>query len=80
MHLKIIQITKKLLKAVPIADPRLRKEKNREISNEEVPTPIKPKNYEPPLFKMNEIEIQKNFTWELDYESRDFFLKTSIVV
>ena len=48
--------TKKLLKAVPIADPRLRKEKNREISNEEVPTPIKSKNYEPPLFEMNEIE------------------------
>lgn len=48
--------TKKLLNAVPIADPRLRKENKREISNEEVPTPIKPKNYEPPLFKMNEIE------------------------
>ena len=48
--------TKKLLNAVPIADPRLRKQNKREISNEEVPTPIKPKNYEPPLFKMNEIE------------------------
>jgi len=30
--------------------------------------------------KMNELEIQKNFTWELDNSSRDFFLKTSIDV
>ena len=30
--------------------------------------------------KMNEIEIQKNFTWELDNKSLDFFLKTSIDV
>ncbi len=29
--------TKKLLNAVPIADPRLRKQNKREISNEEVP-------------------------------------------
>ena len=39
--------TKKLLNAVPIADPRLRKENKLELSNAEVPTPIKPKNYVP---------------------------------
>ena len=26
--------------------------------------------------KMNEMEIQKNFSWELDNSNRDFFLKT----
>lgn len=30
--------------------------------------------------KMNEMEIQKNFSWELDNSTRDFFLKTSIDV
>ena len=29
---------------------------------------------------MNEMEIQKNFSWELDNSTRDFFLKTSIDV
>ena len=47
--------TKKLLNAVPIADPRFRKNKT-DLSNEEIKSPIRPKDYEPPAFKMNEIE------------------------
>ena len=43
--------TKKLLNAVPIADPRLRKQNIREIRNEEFPTPIKHQSYEPVYYK-----------------------------
>ena len=48
--------TKKLLNAVPIADPRLREKKNRKLDNEEIPSPIRPNNYTPPLIKQIEIE------------------------
>ena len=47
--------TQKLLNAVPIANPK-KKQKIREQSSEEVPSPIKPLSYEAPPVKMNEID------------------------
>ena len=47
--------TQKLLKAVPIADPRLRRTE-RTLNTDEIPSPVKPKGFEPPPVQMNEIE------------------------
>lgn len=47
--------TQKLLNAVPIANP-MKKQKKREQSSEEVPSPIRPLGYEAPPVKMNEID------------------------
>jgi len=46
--------TQKLLKAVPIADPRLRKT-DRTLNTEEIPSPVKPAGYEPPAVQMKEV-------------------------
>jgi glutathione transport system ATP-binding protein len=47
--------TQKLLKAVPIADPLLRRT-DRTLNTDEIPSPVKPKGYEPPAVQMNEVE------------------------
>ncbi len=47
--------TQKLLNAVPVANP-MKKQKIREQSSDEVPSPIKPLGYEAPPVKMNEID------------------------
>jgi glutathione transport system ATP-binding protein len=47
--------TKKLLNAVPVADPRLRRT-NRALNTDEIPSPVKPPGYEPPPVAMKEIE------------------------
>ena len=47
--------TKKLLNAVPIADPRLRRT-NRALNTDEIPSPVKRPGYEPPPVAMKEIE------------------------
>ena len=47
--------TQKLLNAVPIANPN-KKQIIRDLSSEEVPSPIKPLGYEAPPVKMNEID------------------------
>mgnify|MGYP006242439277 CR=1 FL=1 len=47
--------TQKLLKAVPIADPRLRRTE-RTLNTDEIPSPVKPKGFEPPPVEMKEIE------------------------
>ena len=47
--------TQKLLKAVPIADPRLRRT-DRTLNTDEIPSPVKPPGYEPPPVEMREVE------------------------
>ena len=47
--------TKKLLGAVPVADPRLRRT-DRALNTDEIPSPVKPPGFEPPAVVMNEIE------------------------
>ena len=47
--------TQKLLKAVPIADPLLRRT-DRTLNTDEIPSPVKPAGYEPPPVQMKEIE------------------------
>lgn len=46
--------TKKLLAAVPVADPRERN-LNRALNADEIPSPVKPVGFEPNLVKMEEI-------------------------
>jgi glutathione transport system ATP-binding protein len=46
--------TKKLLAAVPVADPRERN-LNRALNADEIPSPVKPVGYEPTLAKMDEV-------------------------
>ena len=46
--------TKKLLAAVPVADPRERN-LNRALNADEIPSPVKPVGYEPTLEKMDEV-------------------------
>jgi glutathione transport system ATP-binding protein len=46
--------TKKLLAAVPVADPRERN-LNRALNADEIPSPVKPVGFEPNLVKMDEI-------------------------
>ena len=46
--------TQKLLNAVPVANP-MKKQKIREQSSEEVPSPIRPLGYKAPPVKMNEV-------------------------
>jgi len=46
--------TKKLLAAVPVADPRERN-LNRALNADEIPSPVKPVGFEPNLIKMDEI-------------------------
>lgn len=46
--------TKKLLAAVPVADPRERN-LNRALNADEIPSPVKPVGYEPTLKKMDEV-------------------------
>jgi ABC-type oligopeptide transport system ATPase subunit len=46
--------TQKLLKAVPVADPRLRRTE-RTLNTDEIPSPVKPAGYEPPAVQMREI-------------------------
>ncbi len=47
--------TKKLLSAVPVADPRLSRS-DRVLSPDEIPSPIKPVNYEPTLVTYKEVD------------------------
>ena len=47
--------TQTLLNAVPVANPK-KKRKTRDLSSEEVPSPIKPLGYEAPPVEMNEID------------------------
>jgi ABC-type oligopeptide transport system ATPase subunit len=47
--------TQKLLKAVPIADPLLRRS-DRTLNTDEIPSPVKPPGYEPPDVDMKEVE------------------------
>ena len=47
--------TQKLLKAVPIADPRLRRTE-RTLNTDEIPSPVKPPGFEPPPVEMREVE------------------------
>jgi len=47
--------TQKLLKAVPIADPLLRRT-DRTLNTDEIPSPVKPPGYEPPDVDMKEVE------------------------
>lgn len=47
--------TKKLLAAVPVADPRNRN-LNRALNAEEIPSPVKPVGYEPPATALEEVE------------------------
>ena len=47
--------TQKLLKAVPVANPK-KKRKTLNLSSEEVPSPVKPLGYEAQPIKMNEID------------------------
>lgn len=46
--------TKKLLAAVPVADPRERN-LNRALNADEIPSPVKPVGYEPKLERMDEV-------------------------
>jgi len=46
--------TQKLLNAVPVADPRLRRTE-RKLNTDEIPSPVKPPGYEPPPVVMNEV-------------------------
>ncbi len=47
--------TRRLLSAVPVADPRLRN-LNRGLNADEIPSPVKPVGYEPELREMEEVE------------------------
>ncbi len=47
--------TKKLLAAVPVADPRNRN-LNRALNADEIPSPVKPVGYEPPATALEEVE------------------------
>ncbi len=46
--------TKKLLSAVPVADPRLRR-KERKLMVDEIPSPVKPMDYSPELVAFDEV-------------------------
>tara|TARA_R110001592_G_scaffold189220_1_gene434683 strand:- start:7902 stop:8534 length:633 start_codon:yes stop_codon:yes gene_type:complete len=46
--------TKKLLSAVPVADPRLRR-KERKLMVDEIPSPVKPMGYKPELVVFDEV-------------------------
>ncbi len=47
--------TRKLMAAVPVADPRLRKQELN-LMTDEIPSPLKPIGYEPPVRRMIEVE------------------------
>ena len=46
--------TKKLLAAVPVADPRRRRQELR-LATEEIPSPLRPRGYEPPAAVYEEV-------------------------
>ena len=47
--------TKKLMGAVPVADPRLRK-KELNLMTDEIPSPLKPIGFEPESFELIQID------------------------